>query len=82
MKKYDEEFKREAVKKYLDGQSVASIAREIGVNEKTIHKWKKDLLSVNGEVDREKLAMRKRIFELEQECEILKKAAAYFARNG
>jgi len=82
MKKYDEEFKKETVKKYLDGQSVASISREIGVNENTIHKWKKDLLSVNGEVDQEKLAMRKRIFELEQENEILKKAAAYFARNG
>jgi len=37
MKKYDEEFKKEAVRKYLDGQSVASISREIGVNENTIH---------------------------------------------
>ena len=82
MKKYDEDFKKQTVKKYLDGQSVASISREIGVNENTIHKWKKQLLSVNGEVDAEKLAMRKRIFELEQENEILKKAAAYFARNG
>mgnify|MGYP001005533256 FL=1 len=82
MKKYDEDFKKQTVKKYLDGQSVASISREIGVNENTIHKWKKALLSVGGEVDQEKLAMRKRIFELEQENEILKKAAAYFARNG
>jgi len=82
MKKYDEDFKKQTVKKYLDGQSVTSISREVGVNENTIHKWKKDLLSVNGEVDEEKLLMRKRIFELEQENEILKKAAAYFARNG
>ena len=66
MKKYDQEFKKETVKKYLDGQSVASIFPEIGVNENTIHKWKQQLLSVNGEVDQEKLAMRKRIFELEQ----------------
>jgi transposase-like protein len=72
MKKYDEAFKKEAVKKYLDGQTVASISREIGVNENTIHKWKKDLLTVNGELDQEKLLMRKRIFELEQENEILK----------
>ena len=35
MRKYDQEFKKEVVKKYLDGQSVASIAREIGVNENT-----------------------------------------------
>jgi transposase len=44
MKKYDKEFKKEAVKKYLDGQSVASVSREIGVNENTIHRWKKEIL--------------------------------------
>lgn len=82
MKKYDNEFKRETVKKYLDGQSVASISREIGVNENTIHRWKQELLAVNGEIDQEKLLMRKRIFELEQENEILKKAAIIFSRSG
>jgi len=82
MKKYDKEFKKEAVKKYLDGQSVAAISREIGVNENTIHKWKKDILSIDGEVDREKLEMRKRIIELEMENEILKKAAVIFSRSG
>jgi transposase-like protein len=30
MRKYDDEFKREAVKKIHDGQSVASVARELG----------------------------------------------------
>jgi transposase-like protein len=33
MKKYDDEFKQNAVKKILDGQSVASVARELGVGE-------------------------------------------------
>ena len=61
---------------------MASISREIGVNENTIHKWKKALLSVGGEIHLEKLAMRKRIFELDRENEILKKAAVYFARSG
>ncbi len=82
MKKYDKEFKKEAVKKYLDGQSVASVSREIGVNENTIHRWKKEILSENGEIDKEKLAMRKRIIELEMENEILKKAAVIFSRSG
>ena len=81
-KKYDKDFKKEAVKKYLDGQSVASISREIGVNENTIHKWKKEILSENGEIDKEKLLMRKRIIELEMENEILKKAALIFSRSG
>jgi len=82
MKKYDKDFKKEAVKKYLDGQSVASVSREIVVNENTIHKWKREILSQNGEIDQEKLAMRKRIIELEMENEILKKAAVIFSRSG
>ena len=75
MRKYDQEFKKQTVKKYLDGQSVASIAREIGVNENTIHKWKAELIQKDGEPDKEKFLMRKRIIELEMENEILKKAA-------
>jgi hypothetical protein len=34
------------------------------------------------EPDREKLQMRKRILELEMECEVLKKAALIFVRDG
>ena len=81
MSKYDIEFKKECVKKYLDGQSVASISRETGVSEGVLHKWKNQIIQKNGEVDKEKLEMRKRILELEMENEILKKAAAIFSRN-
>jgi transposase-like protein len=35
--KYDEEFKRNAVRKVLDGQSVRSVSQELGVNESQIH---------------------------------------------
>lgn len=81
MRKYDREFKKATVKKYLDGQSVASIAREIGVNENTIHKWKSEIIQKDGEPDKEKSLMRKRIIELEMENEILKKAAIIFGRG-
>jgi transposase len=82
MSKYDQDFKKECVKKYLDGQSVASISRETGVSEGVLHKWKNQIIQKNGEVDKEKLEMRKRILELEMENEILKKAAAIFSRDG
>lgn len=80
--KYDKEFKKEAIRKYLAGQSIASISRETGVSEGVLHKWKHDLVRTDdGEVDKEKLEMRKRILELEMENEILKKAALIFSRS-
>ena len=36
-KKYDDEFKRTALNKLFDGQSVRSVATELGVNESLIH---------------------------------------------
>ncbi len=81
MKKYDKEFKKEAIRKYFDGQSIASIARETGVSQGVLDKWKNEILSENGEADKEKLAMRKRILELEIENESLKKAALIFSRS-
>ncbi len=48
MRKYDEEFKRNVVRKVFDGQSVSSVSREIGVNESLIHKWKRTALD-NGD---------------------------------
>lgn len=82
MRKYDEEFKKEAIRKFLDGQSIASISRETGVSEGLLHKWKNKIIrKEDGEVDREKLEMRKRILELEMENEILKKAALIFSRS-
>jgi transposase len=79
MRKYDDEFKRNVVNKVFNGQSVSSVSREIGVNESLIHKWKRAALD-NGDGIRsgaeiaEAAALKKRIRELEQENEILKKA--------
>lgn len=84
--KYDAEFKRETVQKVLDGQSVRSVSREIGVTESQIHKWRRAALS-NGDAQQggaeltETAALKKRIRELEMENEILKKAALIFGRG-
>ena len=81
--KYDLAFKKEVMRKYLSGQTMASIARETGVSENVLYRWKQKMVTTaDGEADAEKLAMRKRIMELEIECEILKKAALVFGRDG
>jgi transposase-like protein len=46
MRKYDDEFKQSAVKKILDGQSVVSASRELGVSEGVLHKWRKERVKV------------------------------------
>ena len=82
MRKYDEEFKREAVKKIHDGQSVASVARELGCAESLLHRWKRDAVEVSSEVEREVVALRRKLREVEMERDILKKAALIFGRSG
>ncbi len=85
-KKYDDEFKRNAIKKVLDGQSVRSVSQELGVNESLIHKWKRAALTKgdgrqSGAELSEIEALKKRNRELEMENEILKKAALIFGRG-
>ncbi len=85
-KKYDDEFKRDALRKVFNGQSVRSVAEELGVNESLIHKWKRAALK-NGEGKQSRTelaeieALKKRNRELEMEVEILKKAALIFGRG-
>ena len=81
MKKYDDEFKREAVRKVLDGQSVASVARELGVSTAQLHAWKKQRIEVASDVERENLELKRRLREVEMERDILKKAAIIFGRQ-
>ena len=82
MKKYDSEFKQQAVKKILDGQSVASVARELGVSEGVLHSWKKARLETSTDLEKEVLELRRKLREVEMERDILKKAALIFGRSG
>lgn len=75
-KKYDDEFKRNALEKVFDGQSVRSAAEELGVNESLIHKWKRAAKTAgDGSRSETELAeietLKKRNRELEMEVEIL-----------
>ena len=79
MKKYDDEFKQNAVKKILDGQSVASVARELGVGEGLLHKWKRARLTSASDVEREVIELRKKLREVEMERDILKRGCSSLA---
>ncbi len=76
MRKYDEEFKHEAVKKIHDGQSVASVARELGCAESLLHKWKRQTIEASSDSEKEVVALRKKLREVEMERDILKVSIA------
>lgn len=81
MRKYSDDFKREAVRKIHEGQSVASLSRELGVSEGVLHNWKKKEFEGATEIEKEVIELRRKLREVEMERDILKKAAIYFAKD-
>jgi len=91
-KKYDPAYKLEVCQAVESGAAtVAEMSRETGVNENTLYIWMKryrenrdrpfvgsgNVLPENEELVR----LRRECRDLREENEILKKAAAYFAKN-
>ena len=86
-KEYDEEFKKRAVQlSYNPERTVQSVVKSLGITNSMIYRWQKKY-SETGEKTAEAVQiedlrqLRKRIAELEEENEILKKASAYFAKH-
>ena len=88
--RFTPEFKAEAVRQVIErGYSVADIAERLGVSTHSLYKWVKavtpdktekqasELLEAKSEILRLRAQMRR----LEDERDILKKAARYFARE-
>ena len=87
---YTDEFKELAVKRVKDGQSVGAVAKDLGLIEQTLRNWVKAAAAgkLNGAggkvVTPEQMELSRLGVEnirLKRECEILKKATAYFARE-
>ncbi len=76
MRKYDDEYKHAAVKKIHDGQSVASVSRELGVAESLLHNWKRQVSLTSSDADKEVVALRKKLRETEMERDISKVSIA------
>jgi len=86
-RKYTKQFKLDAVQLAISSeQSTATIARDLGIHPNSLYAWinqyRSELLGSGLEFspEQELKQLRKEVAELRQEKEILKKAAAYFAK--
>ena len=90
-RRFTDDYKAGAVRLVLDeGKSVAAAARDLGLTESSLRNWVEQARAdrTHGKTglttaEREELArLRKENRILQEEREILKKAAAFFAREG
>jgi transposase len=95
MKHYPPEFRAEAVALYRSrpGVTIKSVADDLGVNHETLRNWIRlddkrrtgthtaapATAPPPGSPEDENAALRRRIRDLEEERDILRKAARYFA---
>jgi transposase len=88
-RRYTAEFKAEAVRlAATSGKPVAQVSRELGVNEQTLYRWKRQASSDGGGVapghfsrEEENRRLRRELARVTEERDILKKATAFFARQ-
>lgn len=88
--KFTPEFKRDAVELVLSsGRSVNDVARELGLSNETLRSWVNKhreqpdaaVPASPADKDTEIARLRAQVAELQQEKQILRKAAAYFAKE-
>jgi transposase len=90
-RRFPEDFKREAVRLVVEeGYSFKAAAAAVGVSEKSLRDWHKRLApaprpcgedATLDQLREENQRLRKQLKRAEMEREILKKAAAYFAKE-
>jgi transposase len=88
--RFTAEFKREAVRQLNEsGKPIAALARELGVARAKLYEWAEQAKKHGGAAfpgsgrkpDDEVAKLKRELERLKEENEILKKAAAYFAKS-
>lgn len=86
--RYTEEFKKDAVSQVTDrGYSVKEVSDRLGISTKSLYDWIKQyskpesLRIKETEQIRENRRLRAELVRVTEERDILKKAAAYFAKE-
>ena len=87
-RKYDADFKKEVMKMIESGRSIPEVSESLGIGNNLVYAWirqsGKGAMKEQNEpgplFDEEKVALQKRIRELEMERDILKKALGIFSR--
>lgn len=89
-RRFAAEFKVEAVKRLLEGgRGLSEVATELGLSPGQLSQWRNEhlaagsaeALALRKEEQAEVQRLRRENKRLEEEVEILKKAAAFFARG-
>ena len=84
---YDENFKKSIVNLHQNGKSQSELHREYGVSSAAISRWVRKYSEVKIDEDGTVMTgqqikqLQKRLAELEEENQILKKAIAIFMRH-
>ena len=89
-RRFTAEYKAQAVKRLLEGgRGLAEVATELGVSSGQLSTWRTEHLAAGSAAalaarkaeQAETLRLKREVKRLEEEVEILRKAAAFFARG-
>ena len=85
VRKYDKNFKDEAVRMVQNGRSVPEVAKTLGIGENLLYRWRTEhqtTLSVSDVISQTEIdQLRKQLRSVETERDILKKALLIFGRQ-
>lgn len=88
-RRHNAEFRTDAVRLVLEeGRSIISVSKDLGINNQTLRNWINNRKRREDpekpridELERQLREKQKRIDDLEESVDILKKAAAIFAKD-